>query len=77
MKFLDCSGVSWFTLDGGCQVLWMPLEMSLQYGDTGAGRGRLRDCLEERDELGREQLLDRVVVVARLAGRHVAGAARR
>ena len=37
MKFLDRSGVSWSTPDGGCQVLWMAPDMSLQYGDTVRG----------------------------------------
>ena len=30
MKSCDSGGVSWLTLDGGCQVLCSELEMSLQ-----------------------------------------------
>ena len=71
MKFLDCSGVSWSTPDGGCQVLWMALDMSLQYGDTVRGAAVSSDSWNSATQLGREQLLDRRLVVAGRAGRHV------
>ena len=43
MNVCDVAGVDELTPDAGCQVDWMPPEMSLQYGVTvrGAALSRL------------------------------------
>ena len=37
-------GVSESTPDGGCQLVWIELEMSLQYGDTVRGAAASTLC---------------------------------
>ena len=42
MKVADFCGVWAFTLVGECHVLWIALEMSLQYGVTDRGAASTR-----------------------------------
>ena len=37
MNFCDLAGVPSLTALGGCQLLWMALDTSLQYGVAGRG----------------------------------------
>ena len=73
MNVADCAGVVGVDAAGGCHVLCNALEMSLQYGVTGRGAAASRLVLEQVEQLRRVDLLQGGVLVARRAGRHVAG----